>query len=220
MKYYPVFLDVQGRRCLVVGGGGVAQRKVRGLVEAGAQVTVISPELTSSLRRLVNKKRITHLPRRYRKGDLRGYFLVYGATDHSSTQNLIAAGVKSSAVLLNIVDRPGLCNFIAPAIVKRGDLILAISTGGASPALAKKLRGELEQSFGPEYARALRFLQSLRKKLMASSLPSSERHRIFTQLVRSPLLKYFRDGDRTKIEALLGRIVGRKQRLSDLGFRL
>jgi precorrin-2 dehydrogenase/sirohydrochlorin ferrochelatase len=220
MKYYPVFLDVQGRRCLVVGGGGVAQRKVRGLVEAGAQVTVISPELTSSLRRLVNKKRIRHLARRYRKGDLRGYFLVYGATDDPSTQNSIAARIKSSAVLLNIVDRPGLCNFIAPAIVKRGDLILAISTGGASPALAKKLREELEQSFGPEYARALRFLQSLRKKLMTSSLPSSERHRIFTQLVRSPLLRHFREGKRRKIEALLSRIIGRKRRLSDLGFRL
>jgi precorrin-2 dehydrogenase/sirohydrochlorin ferrochelatase len=220
MKYYPVFLDVQGRRCLVVGGGRVAQRKVRGLVEAGAQVTVLSPELTPSLRRLVNKRKIRHVARRYRKGDLRGYFLVYGATDDASTQNLIAAGIKQSAVLLNIVDRPGLCNFIAPAVVKRGDLILAISTGGASPALAKKLRQELEQSLGPEYARALRFLQSLRKKLIASSLPPSERNRIFTRLVRSPLLRYFREGKKGKIEALLNRTVGRKRRLSDLGFRL
>jgi precorrin-2 dehydrogenase/sirohydrochlorin ferrochelatase len=220
MRYYPIFLDVRGRKCLVVGGGEVAQRKVRGLLEAGAKVTVVSPDLTPSLLRLAKRKKITYLPRRYRKGDLKDYLLIHGATDDLRTHRLMSAEARKGALLINIADRPALCNFIAPAIVKRGDLILAISTGGASPALAKMLREELEQTFGREYAKALRFLQSLRKELMAGSYSPSERHKILTDLVRSPLVSYFREGKKRELRALLARILGRKRRLSDLWIRL
>lgn len=220
MKYYPVFLDLRERKCLVVGGGEVAQRKVRGLVEAGARVTVVSPKLTPSLRRLVEKRKVRHVRRRYRGGDLDGYFLIYGATDHSAAHSAMAGEARSGGFLLNIVDRPELSDFIAPAVVRRGDLVLAISTGGASPALAKKLRQELEQTYGPEYARTLRFLQSLRRKLMASSLSSAERQKIFANLVRSPVIDYFKEEKTPELRALLTRIVGRRRHLSDLGIKL
>jgi precorrin-2 dehydrogenase / sirohydrochlorin ferrochelatase len=217
MRYYPIFLDLRGRRCLVVGGGKVGQRKVEALTEAGAKVTVISPDLTPSLRRLAQRRKIVHLSRRYRKGDLKGHFLAYAATSDPSTQRLMAGEASKGDMLLNVVDRPALCRFIAPAIVRRGDLIIAISTSGASPALAKKLREELEQVFGPEYAAALRFLRSLRKKLMIGSFSASERQRILTDLVRSSLVSHLREGKKGKLTRLLRRILGRKRHLSELG---
>jgi len=220
MRYYPIFLDLRGRRCVVVGGGQVAERKVEALVEAAAKVTIVSPDLTPALRRLVKKRRVSYLPRRYCKGDLKGYFLAYGATDDSRTHRLMAGEAEKEDVLINVVDRPALCHFIAPAIVRRGDLILAISTSGASPALAKKLRQELEQTFGREYAEALRFLRSLRKKLMGSSFSLSERQRILTDLVRSSMVSYLRKGKKRELKGLMTRILGRKRRLSELGIRL
>ena len=220
MRYYPIFLDLRGRRCLVVGGGEVGQRKVEGLVEAGAKVTVISPDLTPSLCSLAKRKKIVHLSRRYRKGDLKGHFLAYAATSDASTQRLMASEARRGDLLINVVDRPALCRFIAPAIVRRGDLIIAISTSGASPALAKKLRQELEQIFGPEYAAALKFLRSLRKKLMTGSFSPSERQGISTDLVHSSLVSYLREGKKGKLTRLLKRILGRKRRLSGLRIRL
>jgi precorrin-2 dehydrogenase / sirohydrochlorin ferrochelatase len=220
MRYYPIFLDLRGRSCLVVGGGKVGQRKVEGLVEAGAKVTVISPDLTPSLRRLAKKRKINYLSRRYRKGDLQGHFLAYAATSDASAQRLMAGEARRADILLNVVDRPVLCRFIAPAIVRRGDLIIAISTSGASPALAKKVREELEQVFGPEYAAALRFLRSLRKKLMTGPFSSLERERILTDLVRSSLVSHLRDEKKGKATRLLKRILGRKRHLSELGIRI
>ncbi|MCK5480251.1 MAG: bifunctional precorrin-2 dehydrogenase/sirohydrochlorin ferrochelatase, partial [Gammaproteobacteria bacterium] len=151
MSYYPVCLDLDGRPCVVVGGGKVAERKVKGLLACHAQVKVISPELTEELSRMHAEGMLEWLARPYRKGDLAHTFLVITATDDEQAQQLVQEEAGEQNKLLNVVDVPQRCNFILPATVRRGDLTVAIATGGKSPALAKKLRKEFEKRIGPEY---------------------------------------------------------------------
>ena len=144
MNYYPAFLNLQEKKAVVVGGGKVAERKVLTLLKAGADVTVVSPLLTSRLRKLKEAKRIRHISRTYRFGDLKDSFLVIAATDSPAVNTKVAEGAPA---LLNVVDVPFECNFIAPSIVKRGPLVFAISTSGTSPAFAKAVRKEIEKAW-------------------------------------------------------------------------
>jgi precorrin-2 dehydrogenase/sirohydrochlorin ferrochelatase len=143
MNYYPAFLNLKGKKAVVVGGGRIAERKVLSLIKAGADVTVVSPQLTERLRKEKEAKRIRHRARRYRPGDLKDSFLVIAATDSPEVNSKVAGGAPA---LLNVVDVPQECNFIAPSVVKRGPLVFAISTGGTSPAFAKAIRKEIEKS--------------------------------------------------------------------------
>jgi precorrin-2 dehydrogenase/sirohydrochlorin ferrochelatase len=161
--YYPAFLNLRGKKCVVVGGGKVAERKVAALTRAGACVKVISPELTAALERLKSAAKIDHIGRRYRKGDLDGTFLAIAATSSEEVNRAISA---EAPLLVNVVDAPELCNFIAPAVVKRGPLTIAVSTGGASPAMAAAIRRELELLYGNETGRYLLFLGKLRKEAL------------------------------------------------------
>ena len=142
--YYPVFLNLQGRPCIVVGGGVIAERKARYLLECGATVTVVSPDVTEQVATWAREGRLTWRPRRYRGGDLRDAFLAIAGTDDASVNEDVAAEAERERVLLNVVDAPPLCGFIAPAIVERGPVTVAISTSGASPALARRLRERME----------------------------------------------------------------------------
>jgi len=164
--YYPIFLDLAEKRCVVIGGGRVAERKCTSLIKAGARVTVISPEITKRLSAYKEKGMIRHIPRGYRKGDIRSAFLVIAATASEETNRRIAEDARGGNTLLNVVDTPSLCNFIVPSVVRRGLLTIAISTGGASPALAKEIRKELQRIYGPEYARYLSLLKEARSKAM------------------------------------------------------
>ena len=160
MGYIPIFLDVTGRRCVVVGGGEVAARKVESLLAAGAQVVIVSPSLSAaSLAAVVDRGLATHIARAYRRGDIGGCVLAYAATDDPATHRALAEEARTLGIPLNVVDQPELCSFIAPAVVKRGALQIAISTGGASPAFAARLRRELEKQFGSEYGVALKVLR-------------------------------------------------------------
>jgi precorrin-2 dehydrogenase/sirohydrochlorin ferrochelatase len=140
----------------VIGGGEVAERKVATLLQADGQVTVISPTLTLQLQSWVEERRITAHLRTYQKGDMHGFSLVFAATDDEELHRQTAAEAQEARIFLNVVDRPALCSFIVPALVSRGDLTLAISTSGASPAMAKKIRQELTQQFGPDSPRRFR----------------------------------------------------------------
>src|SRR5258708_25555180 len=140
MGYIPIFLDVTGRQCFVVGGGEVAVRKVEALLEAGALVTVVSPSLSPPVEAIVASGLVTHIARTYERGDIRGCVLVYAATDDPKLQRELAAEARALGIPVNVVDVPELCTFIAPAVVKRGALQIAISTGGPSPAFAARLR--------------------------------------------------------------------------------
>jgi len=161
VKYYPAFLNLHGKKVIVVGGGKVAERKVLTLVKAGATVKVISPTITNNLQKLREKGIIKYIARNYRKGDAKNAFIVFAATSSARINTEIA---KEAEYLVNVVDNPEECNFIVPSIIRRGSLTIGISTGGASPAAAKVIRKEIEKLYGSEFSRYLKFLCTIRKK--------------------------------------------------------
>jgi precorrin-2 dehydrogenase / sirohydrochlorin ferrochelatase len=220
MKYYPVFLRVADRPCVVIGGGKVAERKVDALMRAGAKVTVISPTLTRRLAARVAARAVEYQRRRYVGGDLHGYFLAYAATDDEQVQQQLVTDAGDAGVLLNVVDRAQRCDFITPAIVERGDLIVATSTGGTSPALAKRIRQELEAVFGSEYETALCLFRRLREQLRAQRRPPAERRRIFSALANSSLLDYLRLHQTHAVDRLLAETAGDGISLATLGMEL
>jgi precorrin-2 dehydrogenase/sirohydrochlorin ferrochelatase len=198
MKTHPVFLDLRGVRCAVIGGGKVAQGKVKKLLDAGAEVTVISPAVTPALARLISERRVQRLKTSYRAGALGRFRLVYAATNDAAVNASVARDAKEAGILFNVVDRAALSNFIAPAVVRRGELVLAVSTGGASPALAKKIRQDLEKLFGKEYAPAVRLLAGARKKILGAGLPPGTRRKLLAQLALSLSAEEIRRGGRKR----------------------
>ena len=150
--YFPLCLDVEGHRCLVVGGGPIGERKARSLLECGARVVVVSPELTPALSALAAEARIAHRPRPFRPSDVRGCRLVIAATGQPAIDRAVAEAARRHRVLVNAVDRPAWCDVILPSVLRRGALQIAVSTGGRSPALAREIRRRLEPMFGKELA--------------------------------------------------------------------
>ena len=149
--YFPAFLDLRGRRCLVVGGGPVGERKIRDLLACGAAVTVVSPTLTDALAALVAEGRLRHRARAFRRTDPRGCIVVVAATGRARVDALVAAEARRRRALVNVVDRPRRCDLIMPSVLRRGDLQIAVSTGGRSPALAREIRTGLEPLFAPDF---------------------------------------------------------------------
>ncbi|MBW2582186.1 MAG: bifunctional precorrin-2 dehydrogenase/sirohydrochlorin ferrochelatase, partial [Deltaproteobacteria bacterium] len=183
MRYYPVHLDIQNRNVLVVGGGSVGTRKVKTLLDCGARVTVVSPEVSRQLRELAASGDIILAERSYQSEDLTGVFVVIGATDDERLNQQISSDADRLNTLCNIADRPEVSNFILPSIVQRDDLVITISTSGQSPALAKKLRKTLENQFGEEYGTLLQLMGAIRKKLLQQA------HKpLFEQLINSDLI--------------------------------
>ncbi|MEJ2696892.1 MAG: bifunctional precorrin-2 dehydrogenase/sirohydrochlorin ferrochelatase [Candidatus Sulfobium sp.] len=189
MNYYPAFLDLRGKKAVVVGGGRVAERKVLSLMEAGAEIIVVSPSLTKRLNRAKADSRIGHLARSYRRGDLRGSFLVIAATDSEQINSRVA---RDAPALVNVVDVPSECNFIAPSVVRRGPLTVAISTGGASPAMARTLRKELEKTYGPEFSGYLRFARKIRVEALAGIREKAKREGFLKGLASQEILDTLR----------------------------
>ena len=151
--YYPIFLDVRDRKCVIIGGNGEAERKARSLLDCEAQLTLISPQLTPGLQELYQQGHITWHQRMFNTGDLMGAFLAIVAdTDDSQVNRTVSKEAKELNVVLNVMDVTPLCTFIAPAVLKRGEVTVAISTGGASPALARKFREELSSNSIMGYA--------------------------------------------------------------------
>jgi precorrin-2 dehydrogenase/sirohydrochlorin ferrochelatase len=194
VKYYPVCLDIREKRCVVVGGGDVAERKIFRLLECGAVVTVVSRKLTAALMNMVVQGKLNHRDDDYDPQYLAGAFLVIGATDREEVNDRIAADCRARGVMVNIVDDPGRCDFILPSLVNRGSLSIAVSTEGKSPALARKLRKELSEQFGPEYEGYLELLGWLRERIIAAGRPADDNRDIFTALVNSPLHGHFNAG--------------------------
>ena len=208
MKYYPVYLDIRGRTCLVVGGGQVGTRKVQTLLECGAKVWVISLDVTPRLEELAGQGHIELTRRSYRSGDLDTVFLVIGATDDQTLNRQIHKDAEAAQRLCNIADQPALCNFVLPSIVNQGDLSIAISTAGKSPAFAKHLRRKLERQFGPEHGRMLDLMGALRKRLLAEEHAPEAHKPLFEQLIKSGLLEMVRAEDYQRIDALLIKVLG------------
>ena len=194
-RYYPVLLDVEGRPCLVVGGSQVAEEKVRGLLESGARVTLLAPRATPTLTRWARSGRIAWLRRRYRPGDLAGFVLVVAATDGSEVNRQVWTEAQHRGIWLNAVDDPPHCSFILPAVYRQGDLLVAISTGGTSPALAARLRDRLGAGLGPEYALWLQLLGQLRPEVTRRIPDPEARKRLWYRIVDSDGLERVRKGD-------------------------
>ena len=179
---FPIFVKLAGRKCLVVGGGGIAGGKVEGLLAAGASVVVVSPEVTEKIARWNDQGRLAWHARRFQPSDLEGAFLVLAATGLPAVSESVFREAEARGILCNAVDEPERCHFYYPAIVRRGPLQIAISTGGLSPALASRLRAELEAQFGPEYERWLQKLGAMRRALFARRIDPRRRARVLQLL--------------------------------------
>ena len=152
MAYYPIFLSLTGRRILVIGGGNVAEGKVQGLLNAQADdLTVISPKLTAALGQLHAERRFAWKQAEYREGDIEGFDLCFVATDDGAVNAAVAAEARRRRILVNAADDPPFCDFILPSVVRRGKIVLAASTGGTSPAMARRLREDLSAFLTPDY---------------------------------------------------------------------
>jgi uroporphyrin-III C-methyltransferase/precorrin-2 dehydrogenase/sirohydrochlorin ferrochelatase len=164
----PIFVDLTGKKVVVIGGGKVAERKIAALVESGARVTVVSPDITDLVVRWSDTGRVALERRPYRRGDLRGARLAYAATSDPVVNREVRAEADAEGIWLNVIDKPDLCDFISPAIVRRGHLTIAISTNGRCPGLSRQIRQELEQRFGPEFAQEVERLGELRDRAKAA----------------------------------------------------
>lgn len=216
MKYYPVNLAIKDRACLVVGGGSVGTRKVKTLAECGAAVTVVSPEISAKLVQMAAEGLIALEKRAYRAADLEDKFLVIGATDDEALNRRIHADAERFNTLCNIADRPEICNFILPAIVNRGDLVIAVSTSGKSPAYAKKLRKELENQFGGEYELLLRLMGAIRERLLSEEHAPEAHKPLFEKLINAGLLDLIKENRSDKIDALFFDVLGEGYRYREL----
>ncbi len=211
--YYPLFADLHGRRCVVVGGGPIAQRKVSTLLGYGAEVAVVSPTATRRLLKLARAGRIRYVARRFRPQDLRGMWLVHAGTQDPTGNELVFRAAQRLRIFTNVVDQKPLCSFIAPAIFRRGAVTIAVSTGGASPTIAKRLRHELGQLVGAEYVPMLRLLTGLRAVAKRTLPRYGDRKRYFDHLVSGRVFALVRAGKTAAAKrealALLGQTAGR-----------
>jgi siroheme synthase-like protein len=207
MRYYPIYLDLKGREVLVVGGGAIAEGKALQLVEAGARVTVVSPELTDALGAAVDRGEIIHLSGSFAEADLNGAFLVIGATDDRKVNERIAKAAKERGLLCNVVDQPDLCNFITPALVTRGELQISVSTGGGSPTLTQRVKREVAALIGEEYGVLLELAAEMRAEAK-QRIPDFERRKdALRAFVESDALDLIRAGRRDEARDLARRFL-------------
>ncbi|OGN91408.1 MAG: hypothetical protein A2Z75_05160 [Chloroflexi bacterium RBG_13_50_10] len=171
--YYPILLHIQGKKCLVVGGGNVALRKVQTLLEHSANVEIVSPSFCPELKQLAEKRAVRAIHRDYKPEDLKDAFIVIAATDDAKTNEKVAAEARRLRILVNVVDDPNNSDFIVPSYFRRGDVIVAVSTSGRSPALARKIRSDLEKGFQAEYAKLALLADEVRSELKQKGITVS-----------------------------------------------
>ena len=205
---YPVSLEITDKLCVVVGGGSVAERKVLGLLTAGAQVRVISPQLTETIIELADDGRIEWLERGYEQGDLVGALLVFAATDSREVQEAVVLEAGLEGQLVNVIDEPASCSFQVPAVIRRGDLTLTVSTGGKSPAVAAMVRRTLAESFGEEYSQLLDLMSRLRDQVLSGDRDCAERKILFQNVLHDDIVLWIKNGQwnlvRSHLRAVLG----------------
>jgi len=203
----PLFVDLSGKACLVVGGGRVAERKIERLLDGHAQLTVAAPDVTARIRELAGEGAICWHERSYRDGEAGEYFLTVAATNDRAANDQVSRDAQAAERLVNVVDAPGLSNVYAPAVVRRDDLQIAVSTSGACPALAKRLREEMASRYPAAYGPLLGRLRLFRADLRDAVADPSERKAILDRVVRSGELAKFLEGDEAPLEGLLKQCV-------------
>lgn len=215
MKYYPIFLDIKGRNCLVVGGGPVGARKAAALAKCGAKVQVVSERVSPEFEQLKTES-ISLTQKKYEKKDVQGMFLVFAATNNKDLNQRIQKDASMLNIICNVADAPDAGDFVLPSLVDRGDLILAVSTCGSSPAMAKKIRHDLERSFGPEYEQTLLLMGNIRKKLLSRGHAPDEHKKIFNTLIKKGILELIKNRDEININLILHDVLGKKYSYQDL----
>jgi precorrin-2 dehydrogenase/sirohydrochlorin ferrochelatase len=198
-------LDIKGKKCVVIGGGDVAARKAERLLDCGAKVLVISPKLAPELAELTERNLISHIAAQYSDNLIDGAALVIGATDDEKTNTQISLDARGKGIPVNIVDDPRNCDFILPSLMQRGDLAIAIGTGGKSPALARHLREELESKYGKEYEIFLNILGDLRVKMTKNEGRGKD---WFNSMLAAGILDSIKDKDAKKAQAIVKKITG------------
>ncbi|MFZ5644013.1 MAG: precorrin-2 dehydrogenase/sirohydrochlorin ferrochelatase family protein [Bacillota bacterium] len=193
-KCYPVSLNIEKKRCLVVGGGNVAERKVKTLLEYGAAVTLAAPDITAGLQDLVQSGNVTYIKEQYKREHLEGIFLVIGATDDEGVNAKISADCMEKGLLVNIVDDPPNGNFYVPAVVRRGPLQIAVSTDGKSPMLARRIREQLQRDYPEAYGEVIEFIGGLRERVINEIKDSGQKERILSSMVDSVTMDLLRQG--------------------------
>lgn len=205
--FFPIYLNLNGNRVVVVGGGEVAERKVASLSGTGATIVVISPTLTPPLLALAQSNVIEWKKRRFAIGDSSGATLVLSATNDPAISHEVWEEARNAGILVNTADQPALCDFIMPAVVRRGELALAISTGGASPALAATLREKLTEILGPEYEDLLQILSRARPEIQRRFQDERDRKALHYRILESNLIGLLKRQDRENAERLLREII-------------
>ena len=209
-RYYPIFLNVEGRVCLVVGGGAVAGRKAASLVECGARVRVVSPEISGEMKKLVELSGVEHVPEPFDgQAHMDGVILAIASTDDDSVNRAVYEAAVARGIPVNVVDQPDLCTFIVPSLVRRGALSIAVSTSGKSPAVSKRVRRKLEEEFGDEWAVYLEMMGRARERALELVGDQKTREEIFNRLADSPLLERIKEGDMEGARRLVEELVGR-----------
>jgi precorrin-2 dehydrogenase/sirohydrochlorin ferrochelatase len=210
MRYYPIFLDLRNKKAVVIGGGSVAERKALTLLSCNANVSIISPEITPRLRRLAKEGKIEYIKKSYEDKDVKDAFLVVAATNDKKINEAVAKAVERYSCLLNIVDKPESSNFIVPSLISRGDLTIAISTGGKTPALSKQIRKELQQIYGREYEVFIKTMGKIRGMLLKGVPSEKTRRRIFTKLAKkqSGMIGLLKKGKKREFYKEIERIAG------------
>ena len=212
MRYYPVNLDLNGRRVVIVGGGAVAARKALRLIAAGARLSVIAPRLSEALAGLAAAGSLVHQERPYRDGDLEGALLAFAATDDAAVNRAVAAEARSRGILVDLLDASREGDFTTPALLARGDLLITASTGGASPGLARRIIGELEPLFGEEYAESVALLAEAREKLLTEKGGSAYNGRVFAGLAALDLPALIKNGHKEALDQFLLRLTASESR--------
>ena len=192
--FFPVNIDIKNQKCLVVGGGCIAERKVLSLIECEADVVVVSPKITSALTKLAQEGKIKYIKRGFNESDLKDSFIVICATNNQLLNEEIGKKCKSRRLLVNVVDYPPLCNFLVPAVIHQGNLCVSISTSGASPTLARKIKDDLKKSFGPEYSIFLEIMEQIRYEIISKYKDKEAQKEVFESIVYSDALNLIREG--------------------------
>ncbi|MFP5258585.1 MAG: bifunctional precorrin-2 dehydrogenase/sirohydrochlorin ferrochelatase [Acidobacteriota bacterium] len=205
MRYYPIYVNLHGKRCLVVGAGQVGRRKIATLADCGAAEILVIDRVpaTETCPELLTHPAVVFACRPYETSDLDGRFLVIASTDDEALNWRISRECAERGIPCNIVDQPEKCSFIVPALFTQGDLTVAISTGGGSPALARKIRQGLGEFLGTEYGALLMLMSQLRPLVMALDLGTPANSKLFRDLVHSPLLEALGQGDAARAETIL-----------------
>jgi len=207
--YYPILVDLRGKKVLVVGGGNVARRKIGSLLAHGAMVEVVAKELDPEVAAWAEKGLIKYSGQAFSESPLETFFMVIAATNDASFNRQVSRMAQEHGLLVNAVDQPSDCNFIVPSVLRRGDLVVAVSSSGKSPAFARKTREDLEQQFGEEIESFLILMGRLREKVAGHGRPQAHNKEIFEKLIASPLLHAIREKDWDQAASVISEILGR-----------